>query len=271
MSGSAQGRSAESASAPSRFAGRGEQPPRRARPRLRRAFADRAARRPSWMRPISGGSAARSAGPARPGHVRCRARSQGPRARAAAARRRRPSRSRGRAAPRGRSPPQGAALARAQLVLVDVEHRQHGNLAACAGRIAVEGTASPRARRARACRSAVPGRADAIARAAIASARPISRPACGPPSSLSPEQQTSAAPAAIDASAAARRRARRGRRSVRRRGEHARSRRRRSRARRARTALRSARPRRTRPLGSSKGGRGGSRQRGAPRSRARAR
>ena len=82
-------------------------------------------------------------------------------------------------------------------------------------------------------------------------------PACGPPSSLSPEQQTSAAPAwtdlRSDGSLGQRRRSR-----SRRRGR--RNRRRRSPGRRVRTAARSRPPRRSRATGSSTDGRGGSRQ-----------
>ena len=60
-------------------------------------------------------------------------------------------------------------------------------------------SASPPGRPARACRCAGPGPTGGARAAAIASAVPSTSPACGPPSSLSPEQQTRAAPAAIDA------------------------------------------------------------------------
>ena len=84
---------------------------------------------------------------------------------------------------------------------------------------------------------------------------PTITPACGPPSSLSPEKQTSAAPALTErrtggSSASDVRGPRRG----------CRSRRRRSPARRARTAPRSRPPGRSRAGGSSTGARGGSRR-----------
>ena len=65
-------------------------------------------------------------------------------------------------------------------------------------RVAIQRPASPRAPRATACRSAALGPADECARPRSRRGVPSSSPACGPPSSLSPEQQTSAAPAASD-------------------------------------------------------------------------
>ena len=95
-------------------------------------------------------------------------------------------------------------------------------------------------------------RASGCSRAAsTASARPTSSPACGPPSSLSPEKH--------DQRRAGRDRAAH-RRLVVELGPARPSRRRRSPARRARTAPRSARPRRTRAGGSSTGARAGSRR-----------
>ena len=61
---------------------------------------------------------------------------------------------------------------------------------------------SPRAPPATACRSAALARAGASARPRPPRARPTISPACGPPSSLSPEQQTSAAPAATESATA---------------------------------------------------------------------
>ena len=57
------------------------------------------------------------------------------------------------------------------------------------------GRASRRARRGRACRASARARAGSARRARRGRARPIRIPACGPPSTLSPEKQTRSAPA----------------------------------------------------------------------------
>ena len=109
--------------------------------------------RPSSIRPIDRRVAARSRAASASGERR-RPRPPGPAARAAAARRRRPSPSTARPRRRGRA---ASRSARAQPVVAGRQHRQHRDLAPRPLGVAVERAASPRARRATACRSAARG------------------------------------------------------------------------------------------------------------------
>ena len=147
-------------------------------------------RRPSAMRPTSGGSPARSGcGQGR----RSSGRPPGRAARAAAARRRRPWPSRRRPRRRSRSASRRARASSARGSAV--EHRQHRQLGARELGVAVQ-----RQRRLergerelvdahRAGQRVAPARLDRLA-----ACRPAAPP-CGPPRSLSPLKQTTAAPA----------------------------------------------------------------------------
>ena len=176
---------------------------RRARSHRRRACADRAAPGRRGSRAISGGSPSRSASHQRD-RVARRCEQRDGRAleleqrQRAAADLAPPSRAR-RSARRQSPSPRRCARAASVSSLTPRASPAPGSRAA---RAPDRGTAraSPRAPRARACRSAARGRADGSRAAATASRAPDSSPACGPPSSLSPEQQTSAAPAATERS-----------------------------------------------------------------------
>ena len=172
----------------------------RPRPPRRSACAGRAAGGRPARRPTTGGSPARSraasaSAPCAPG----RPRPPGPRARAAAARRRRPWRRR---VMTSTPPPPIAAASRSARARSSSSAASSiastGHLAPGAVRVAVE----PQRRLQRGERELVdPQRAGERVRARgrdrAARARP-SGPACGPPSSLSPEKQTSAAPASTE-------------------------------------------------------------------------
>ncbi len=160
-------------------------PPRA--PRRRSACAGRAAagRRamPADHRRIAGAQRGGERGRRRPG--RGRSRPPGPAARAAAARRRR------RAPSTSTTPPPVAS--RELVARAGAASPSSASSIASTGsaRRAAPGRgaarASPRARRARACRSAPRARADGGGTRRPPSRVPTSSPACGPPSSLSPE------------------------------------------------------------------------------------
>ena len=153
----------------------------------------RASDRPAGRR-RAGGAPARRA-PARPG----RPRTPAPRARAAAARRRPRARARGSrgvdAAGARRARIASARAASSSSPATSI--RSTGTSRSAARRVAVE----PQRRLERGQRQLVdPQRARQRVRAAasIAARVPTIKPACGPPSSLSPEKQTTAQPAATE-------------------------------------------------------------------------
>ena len=77
------------------------------------------------------------------------------------------------------------------------QHPQHRHRLARRGRPSAR-PASLRARRRSACRPAAPASAGGVRSRSTRAARPMTMPACGPPSSLSPLTQTMSTPAATD-------------------------------------------------------------------------
>ena len=175
-------------------------PPRpAARARRRARCAGRAAPRPSWIRATTGGSPARRAA-ASAGADRGRAQRdrRARRARSAAARRRRPGR-------RSRTTRAAGPICRRQrlgrrfqLGLGPLEHRQRRDLAPGPRRVAVQAQRRLQRGQRQLVDPQRPGERMARGRRRSPSRVPSRSPACGPPSSLSPEQQTSAAPAATE-------------------------------------------------------------------------
>ena len=224
--------------------------------------------RPSWIRAITGGSAARSACASAPGS-RVAAPRPGPRARAAAARRRRPWPTARTISARARRSRPRARAARAPSVSSEASSIASTGISrrARAGSRYSRRVASSAASESLSIRSA---RASGCLRAAAtASRRPTSSPACGPPSSLSPEQQTSAAPALRPSASIGGSSPSDGHRAGV--GQHAGADVVDHRHAEPAQRLDRARPRRTRSCGSSTGARAGSRRRRRWRRRARAR